>query len=144
MTMKLISSKSNLFILLPRGPAPSYCPISPSFLPPLILHSLLLVSLSCVFSFNANPQRPDCAYNPPWLDKPPISRVSTFPKDPGFEFLFLTSLFEVQDSSQWRSQTQSSHMVTFPTELCQAEGIKSRGIDHREQSSVHVETGEEV
>lgn len=79
--LKLIS-----FILSLRNPGLSY-----SIITPPTPHSP--TPFSCIFGSNTNPQRPDCAYNPPWIDKPLISSLSPLPKDPGFEFFFLTSLW---------------------------------------------------
>lgn len=83
--MKLISSKTNLFSSLPWRPSPFSLPHhSPS--PPIPQPH----SPSCISGFNTNPQRPDCAYNTPWIDKPLISSLSSLSKHPGFEVFFLS------------------------------------------------------
>lgn len=89
MTIRLFSSKVNLFYSLPQKPRPFLLPHHSSH--PSTSHLFLFPS--CIFGSNTNPQRPDCAYNPPWIDKPLISSLSPIPKDLGFGFFFLTSLW---------------------------------------------------
>lgn len=125
MTMELISSKANLFSSLPPSETRPHLasPQTRTFSrpPPSIPHPH---SPPCISGFNTNPQRPDCAYNTPWIDKPLISSLSSLSKHPGFEFFFFSPrfssscrpLFEVQVSSLRRSQTQSSHLATRPRE----------------------------
>lgn len=85
--MKLISSPTNLFYSLPGRPRPFSLPHhSPS--PPIPQPH----SPSCISGFNTNPQRPDCAYNTPWIDKPLISSLSSLSKHPGFEGFFFSDL----------------------------------------------------
>lgn len=140
--MKLISSKSNLFYSLPQRPSPFLLPHHSSFLLSFILPSRFC-SRSYLFSFNTNSRRPDCAYNPPWLDKPLISSLSPLPEDPGFEFLFLTSLwgpgfFPVEESDPKLSSGDPSERAAQSWQD-QKQRHGAQGIE----SSVHAQTREE-
>ncbi len=137
------SSHLKLIYFIPslRDPNPSYGPITPSSSNPSSL--LSFCSPSYLFSVNTNSQRPDCAYNPPRLDKPLISSLSLPPEDPGFEFLFLTSLwgpgfFPVEEPDPKLSSGDPSERAAQSWHD-QKQRHWAQGIE----SSVHVQTGEE-